>query len=220
MTPDVLMAKESGIVELLLSLPIFEAAWVLYLLLGMSLLSVAIILERWVFLHRRAVDHEVLRDDLLRCLDAGNTASAAALFAESDSLEATISRFGLAEHHRGANAVEELLQGAIGKQRLRYETGLGILATIGSNAPFIGLFGTVLGIIKAFRDLSGDIAGGAASVMGGISEALVATAIGLLVAIPAVVAYNSFRNTIKGRVAGAKMLSHILLASLKGERRP
>lgn len=81
--------------------------------------------------------------------------------------------------------------------RLRLERRLGILATFGNNAPFIGLFGTVLGVIDAFHTLSSDAAFGVNAVMGGISEALVATATGLFVAIPSVIAYNYFVRRIR-----------------------
>ena len=75
--------------------------------------------------------------------------------------------------------------------------GLGILATIGSTAPFIGLFGTVVGIINAFQGISSTGSGGMAAVSGGIAEALVATALGIFVAIPAVVAFNSFNGKLE-----------------------
>jgi len=81
--------------------------------------------------------------------------------------------------------------------RLRLEARLGILATFGNNAPFIGLFGTVLGVIDAFHTLGSDASFGVEAVMGGISEALVATATGLFVAIPSVIAYNYFTRRIK-----------------------
>ncbi|MGB9766833.1 MAG: MotA/TolQ/ExbB proton channel family protein [Sulfurihydrogenibium sp.] len=76
--------------------------------------------------------------------------------------------------------------------RLQLEKRLGILATFGNNAPFIGLFGTVLGVIKAFHHLGTSSEFGVRVVMTGISEALVATAMGLFVAIPAVIGYNYF----------------------------
>ena len=75
--------------------------------------------------------------------------------------------------------------------------GLGVLATIGSTAPFIGLFGTVIGIINAFRGIAATGSGGMAAVSGGIAEALVATALGIFVAIPAVVAFNHFTGTLE-----------------------
>lgn len=75
--------------------------------------------------------------------------------------------------------------------------GLGELATIGSTAPFIGLFGTVVGIINAFRGIAASGSGGIASVSSGIAEALIATALGIFVAIPAVMAFNYFTNTLE-----------------------
>jgi biopolymer transport protein ExbB len=82
---------------------------------------------------------------------------------------------------------------------------------LGNNAPFIGLFGTVIGIIQAFHNLAANPAGGPAVVMAGISEALVATAVGLVVAIPAVVAYNGFLRVVKRRVANAEAVKRIIL---------
>lgn len=81
--------------------------------------------------------------------------------------------------------------------KLLLEKRLGILATFGNNAPFIGLFGTVLGVIKAFHSLGTSTEFGVKVVMTGISEALVATAMGLFVAIPSVIAYNYFVRRIK-----------------------
>jgi biopolymer transport protein ExbB len=75
--------------------------------------------------------------------------------------------------------------------------GLGGLATIGSTAPFVGLFGTVVGILNAFRKMSSEKAAGLASVAGGISEALVTTALGLFVAIPAVMMFNYFTGKVE-----------------------
>ena len=88
------------------------------------------------------------------------------------------------------------------QERLRYERGLAFLGTLGNNAPFVGLFGTVLGIIRAFHDLAGNSLQGSQAVMAGIAEALVATAVGLLVALPAVATYNAFiapRRDRRGR---------------------
>jgi biopolymer transport protein ExbB/TolQ len=86
------------------------------------------------------------------------------------------------------NAKEEAL--------IEMKRGLGLLATIGSTAPFIGLFGTVVGIINAFRGIAANGSGGMAAVSGGIAEALVATALGIFVAIPAVVAFNQFTGRL------------------------
>ena len=80
---------------------------------------------------------------------------------------------------------------------INMKKGLGFLATIGSTAPFIGLFGTVVGIINAFQGIAATGSGGMAAVSGGISEALVATALGIFVAIPAVVAFNQFTGRLE-----------------------
>ena len=99
--------------------------------------------------------------------------------------------------------------------RVHYERGLAFLGTLGSNAPFVGLFGTVLGIVRAFHDLSTSAAMGSQAVMAGIAEALVATAVGLLVAIPAVVAYNVFKGMVKDAVTNTDGLTRVLMAELK-----
>jgi biopolymer transport protein ExbB len=97
------------------------------------------------------------------------------------------------------------------------ESRLVVLGTLGNNAPFIGLFGTVLGIIKAFHDLSVSQNPNPSVVMSGVSEALVATAVGLIVAIPAVMAYNYFQRRVKEFVTQIEAASKILLVYLKSE---
>jgi biopolymer transport protein ExbB len=92
------------------------------------------------------------------------------------------------------------------------DRGLMVLGTLGNNAPFIGLFGTVIGIIVAFKDLATNPAGGPSVVMAGISESLVATAIGLVVAIPAVIAFNAFQRVVKRHVANAEAVMKLVLS--------
>lgn len=99
----------------------------------------------------------------------------------------------------------EALETALAAERLRLERGLGFLATVGSNAPFVGLLGTVIGVIAAFHDLSRSTGGGPERVMAGISEALVATAVGLFVAVPAVVAYNGYGRLLRRMLAAAEV---------------
>jgi biopolymer transport protein ExbB len=115
------------------------------------------------------------------------------------------------------------MQGASALQRLKLEKRLAFLGTLGNNAPFIGLLGTVIGIVAAFDELSKvkmAAASGATqlapeAVMGRISEALVATAIGILIAIPAVAAYNAFQRVVRGTVANTEALGHMLLSYLR-----
>jgi biopolymer transport protein ExbB len=212
--------SSSGLVGALVGLPIFEAEWVLWLLIVLSLISVAIMVERWIFFRSHSVDIHAIRLQLNQLLGKGDYSAAADYLAKFDSLETNVVLFGLREYKKGPDAVEDLLTGAESLERLRYSKRLGFLATVGSNAPFIGLFGTVLGIIRAFRDLSENMADASGSVMSGISEALVATAVGLLVAIPAVIAYNVYVAKVKEIASNGSLLSKTLLSQLKAEDAP
>jgi biopolymer transport protein ExbB/TolQ len=209
--------QAGGLVGVLLGLPIFHAEWVLWLLIGLSFASVGVMLERWWFYRSHQVEVEVIRDELNRLLDAGDLEKAAAFLGQHDSLETNVVLFGLRDYAMGADSVEELLSGALRKEKARYDQRLSFLATVASNAPFIGLFGTVLGIIRAFKELSGNMAEASSSVMGGIAEALIATAVGLLVAIPAVIAFNIFKSRVKYVADNAYLLTRTLLARLKAE---
>jgi biopolymer transport protein ExbB/biopolymer transport protein TolQ len=93
--------------------------------------------------------------------------------------------------------VSSAVRDSMSETLIQLKRGLGFLATIGSTAPFIGLFGTVVGIINAFRSIAATGSGGMSVVSGGIAEALVSTALGIFVAIPAVVAFNSFTGKLE-----------------------
>ncbi|MCG8424526.1 MAG: MotA/TolQ/ExbB proton channel family protein [Proteobacteria bacterium] len=208
------------LVSTLMSLPIFEAEWVLWLLFALSLISVAVMLERAIFYWRRSIDVHAVRGILTKFIGQGDLNGAIVFLKGFDSMETNVTLFGLRDCYRGPEAVEDLVAGAMSEERQRYERRLGFLATIGNNAPFIGLFGTVLGIIHAFQDLSGNMAEASTIVMAGISEALVATAVGLLVAVPAVIAFNTFKSKVKIRTSHADLLAKWLLAQLKGDDQP
>jgi biopolymer transport protein ExbB len=128
-----------------------------------------------------------------------------------------VALLGLDELPRGSTAAVEVMASARSRERLMLEKHLGILGTLGNNAPFIGLFGTVLGIIKAFADLAKNQGGGAAVVMSGIAEALVATAVGLMVALPAVVAFNIFQGRIRRTMGRVDALAHMILTGARDE---
>ncbi len=211
------MEESSGLVGFLLGLPIFEAEWVLWLLIALSLISVAVMVERFWFYKTHAVDAPSIRNKFESFLDKGDYEGAAAFLEKFDSLETNVALFGLRQYTKGPDAVEDLIVGAEASERLRYEQRLNFLATLGSNAPFIGLFGTVLGVIKAFGELGADLAAAGGGLMAGISEALVATGVGLLVAIPAVIAYNVFNGKVNSLSANSELLSRTLLAQLKSE---
>ena len=127
---------------------------------------------------------------------------------------AIVAAAGLDHFDRGSDAVAEAMAAAKARLRTELERNLGVLGTLGNNAPFIGLFGTVLGIIKAFADLARNQGGGAGAVMSGISEALVATAVGLMVAIPAVIAFNFFQGKVRKAMARVDTIAHLMLAAM------
>ncbi|MBL4636596.1 MAG: MotA/TolQ/ExbB proton channel family protein [Kofleriaceae bacterium] len=212
--------NEAGLVPTLMELPIFEAEWVLWVLIGLSIASVAVMVERYLFFRKHAVDVEAVRKKLSTFLGKGDLQGAAKFLEKFDSLETNTVLFGLREYARGPEAVEDLLGAAARKEKARYEKRLSFLATVASNAPFIGLFGTVLGIIRAFKDLSANMSEASGAVMGGIAESLIATAVGLLVAIPAVVAYNMLKGKVKHITDDGNLMTATLLASLKSVRVP
>jgi biopolymer transport protein ExbB len=188
-------------------------------------LSVGIILERIWFFLRTSDDLERLARQLDAHLECGDVEGAIRRMKESKSAEAAIVVTGLLKAPRGAEAAAEAMIGATAVQRMKLERGLAYLGTLGNNAPFIGLFGTVIGIIMAFEELgiAGKATAGVAStsasagVMASIAEALVATAIGLAVAIPSVAFYNYFQRRIKATVSNTEALTRIVLSWLKSE---
>ena len=207
----------NGIIATLLELPLFQAEWVLWLLIGLSIASIAVMIERFVFYRRHSVRIDDVKRELDQRLERGDFEGAAGFLQQHDSLETNVVLYGLRSHRLGPEAVEDLVVGAARKEKARFEQRLGFLATIASNAPFIGLFGTVLGIIRAFKDLVGNMSEASDAVMGGIAEALIATAVGLLVAIPAVIAYNYFKSKVGKLSDNMQLLTATLLANLKAD---
>jgi biopolymer transport protein ExbB len=192
------------------------SSWILYLLLGLSLVAVTIMLDRIWFFFQERTPMTVLAA-ALRELRKNGPKPALSQLANARSMEVAVARACLSHAEEGVAAVEERKAGAIEQERTRYEKRLAFLGTLGNNAPFIGLFGTVLGIIRAFHDLAGNSLQGTQAVMSGIAEALVATGVGLLVALPAVAAYNIFTRKVERATSASEVLAHEILALLKAE---
>lgn len=193
--------------------------WVMILLILLSVLSLAIIFERLLYFRRRRReldDLDVKLTPLLGRRDKLDGVRQAVSRAKDPTLETALELEGGESDNQ--EAAEKLVAASLGRERLRLEKRLGFLGTLGSNAPFIGLFGTVLGIIRAFNDLSLDSKGGSSAVMAGISEALVATAIGLFVAIPAVMAFNYFQRELDHVLSTTESLAQSILAGRLIER--
>ena len=197
----------------LLAFTLLGAGWVLWLLVALSVLSVTVMLERALYFGQRRMSKRF--PEILRLCQDGSLEKAAQL-AGGDAMEAEVVRVAARAAPSGQEAVEKAVASTIDRRRLEYERWLFVLGTLGNNAPFIGLFGTVLGIIRAFADLAAHPAAvaGASTVMAGISEALVATAIGLFVAIPAVLAFNIFQRLLKRVIGRSQSLGNAIAAGL------
>jgi biopolymer transport protein ExbB len=200
----------------------FGAGWVMWLMIFLSVISVAIMLERGWFYWSLRDDIGALAQKLRDSLRQGDTSGARQLLERSPSAEAAVVVAGLMEADRGAQAADEAMQGAMALQRQKLERRLAFLGTLGNNAPFIGLFGTVIGVVQAFEQLGKQattIASQSAvtapqEVMAAIAEALVATAVGLLIAIPAVAMYNYYQRLSRSILANTSALTHVLLSYL------
>ena len=174
----------------------------------MSAYSISVMIERWITYRQARKQSRVFTPAVAECLKEGKIEEAIALGEQNNKSHlAKVLISGLHElqaHSKSKDIPGESIEAAkraldrataIGVSDLK--RGLGGLATIGSTAPFVGLFGTTIGIINAFQGMKTEETAGIAAVAGGIAEALVTTAFGLFVAVPAVMAYNAFTNKIE-----------------------
>jgi biopolymer transport protein ExbB/TolQ len=205
------------IVKYLLKVAMLGSTWVMYLLLGLSVASIAVMVERWWFFRKRGTGGDEVCDALCDLLEQGDRTEAEGLLRRHESIEAEVLLASLRWAQGGPDALAAGIDGEMTKRRRELESGMTLLGTLGNNAPFVGLLGTVIGVIVAFADLAeGSNKIQMDKVMGGIAEALIATGVGLFVAIPAVVAYNFFQKKItdiEDNVASiSKRLSALLAA--------
>jgi biopolymer transport protein ExbB/TolQ len=209
------MNSASVLMQKLVFVAQLASSAVLYVLLALSVISIGVIIERWWYFRRRRDDIDALSDGLRKVLAKRDLAGARKLLGASPSVEAQIIIEALDWWDEGPEAVEQILVKAVRARRKKFEAGLLFLGTLGNNAPFIGLFGTVLGIVTAFRELGTAQMGAMGNVMSGIAEALIATAVGIMVALPAVIFYNVFQKKGADVEEQAGALGNVVLASMK-----
>jgi biopolymer transport protein ExbB len=195
------------------------AGWVMWTLIALSIIGLAVALERAVAFLLARDDLERLEGDLVGLVRRGDLRGARDRVAGSPAYEAWVVRAGLADEPGDAAATEQRMLAAGTRARLAMERRLAFLGTLGSNAPFLGLLGTVVGIVRAFHALDASSGKVSAGLMAEVGEALVATAIGILVALPAVAAFNTFQRLIKVRLARAEALGRTVLAAFRPEGR-
>ena len=193
----------------------FGAEWVLWILVILFTIVVAISLERWFYFQRRSGNTQIMASVLENYL-RGKTSNLQ-WPKGGRAFSARIVEAGLAMVDYGPEAVTQAMQSRAALEHELLERRLIILGTIGNNAPFVGLFGTVIGVVHAFVELGQAAAAGqqqTSTVMIGIAEALVSTAIGLFVAIPAVALYNYFQRRMQSMESSADVLSRLLLTHI------
>jgi biopolymer transport protein ExbB len=198
------------------------ASWVLWLLIALSIVCLSVVLDRARVFWAEREDMEPLTRDLHRLLAKQDVEASRRRLLRSRAAAARIVLAGLSQWEHGPAAAEQAMAAASGLERTRLQRGLLFLGTLGNNAPFVGLLGTVIGIVGAF-DAFGNAALVASAraelaperVMATIAEALVVTAIGLVVAIPAVALFNYFQGRLAAALASGETLGHVLLTHLR-----
>jgi biopolymer transport protein ExbB len=226
-----------SLIQLFTRFAMLGAEWVMWVLVALSVASVAVMLERARYYGSLSDDLDALASAIRELLGKADLDGARERLKKSPAPAAMVALAGLEEFDNGLRSAEEAMAGAQARVRLTLERYLAFLGTVGNNAPFVGLFGTVIGIIQAFDKLRASeqavreaarraaaSGGGAAAptfdtgaVMGTLAEALVATAIGLLVAIPAVAAFNYFQRRVKSILTSTDTLTHVVTASLASQ---
>ena len=202
-----------GITAQFLKFALLGAEWVMYVLVACSVLSFTVIIERAWFFFKMRGDFGAFTKELTERLNSQDSLEkTAAWCAGHQMLEANVAAVGLERCNDGHKAMEDTMNATIIASKTKLDKGLTLLGTLGNNTPFIGLFGTVIGIIQAFNALSSNNASGPEVVMASISEALVATAVGLMVAIPAVIAFNVLARAVKTKMANSETIARIVLS--------
>jgi biopolymer transport protein ExbB/TolQ len=190
----------------------------MYILLFCSLLSVTIFLERVIYYRKRSqVSRAEFMARLRGVLQKGGTKKAMELCKETLAPFAAVVSSGLQLHGHQEREIANAMEREITVQTTQLERYISIVGTIGNTAVYIGLFGTVLGIIRAFHDIAIAGAGGMSIVIGGVAEALVCTAAGLFVAIPAVILFNYFTRRAGRFVDDMELCASELIDLIRGK---
>ncbi len=190
----------------------YAARIILYMLAAISVLVIGLFIERLFFFIRKLTRNG--RDLLRELEDADTKEDVKKVLKANPASETWVVLMGLSGKVEGKEAFREKVHSVLIQERSSWERFSAFLGSVGSNAPFVGLLGTVLGIMKAFADLGAAGKGGPQVVMGGISEALIATAVGLAVAIPAIIFFNICKT--RAKKSGSLVESMVSLICSKG----
>jgi biopolymer transport protein ExbB/TolQ len=190
----------------------------MYILLFCSFLSVTILLERIIYYKKRSKTKRAeFMTRIARTLKGGNIEKAMEISKETLAPFSNVVYSGLELHGHHEKEISNAMEREITIEVTKLERYTGVVGTIGNTAVYIGLFGTVLGIIRAFHDIAATGAGGMSIVIGGVAEALVCTATGLFVAIPAVIAFNYFTRRVEHFTNDMELCASELIDLMSGE---
>lgn len=194
----------------------------MYVLIACSVITIGIIIERYAMLLRIRSEGNLTLDTVRQCILDDKVGDAAHFCTGKADVVSAVLSAGLSQWGKGDRLLSAAMEREIGAQTVRMERYIGVLGTIGSVAVYIGLFGTVLGIMRALHDIGSFAIGGGMNVaIKGVAEALICTAAGLVVAVSAVVAYNYFVRRISVIVADMELAaSEFLAMALAYSKRP
>ena len=186
----------------------------IWVLIALSVFSLTLILDRWIFLSRFKAENEEVLIELLKSLESGRNSHLKLVYDRYMNLEASSLVKKAWEHivSRKKKGLEELIYSHMMYMRPNLEKRVWLLASLGSNSPFIGLLGTIFGVMEAFEGINVATGDSMEALMSGISKALFATALGLGVAIPAITAYNYFQRQLKAIFQQQISMKEALLA--------
>ena len=191
---------------------------VVYILVFCSIISISIIFERLVYYSRLSrFKRQPFMNEIRSDIEKGDIKKALLLCDKVSAPFAKVVKAGLVLNGRNERLISQAMEREIVVETIKLERFISVSATIGSTAIYIGLLGTVLGIMRAFHDISLNGVGGINVIIGGISESLVATAAGLIVALPALISYNFFVRRIDHFVADMELSSSELVDMICGQ---
>ena len=184
----------------------------MYILLMCSVISIAVIFNRMLYYRAKSrISRRAFMEKVGKDVVAGGVENAVAFCKKADTPFANVALAGLKVVAHSEKILTNAMERETTIEILKLEKFTSVVGTIGNVAVYIGLFGTVLGIVRAFHDISSIGAGGINVVIGGVAEALICTATGLLVAVPAVVAYNYFTKRIDDFINDMELTASELL---------
>lgn len=180
---------------------VFKSSPTMVVLLACSIVTVGFAVERLMYFMSSRVDARSFMNELATQLKSGNARAARDFCQRQNKPIARVMVQGMAAVNRSHEEQVQRVDTAIELEQVEMERNIGVLGTMANIAPLLGLFGTVVGIIRAFADIARTGSGGGAVVAMGVSEALLTTAAGIIVAVIATVFYNVFIRRIRSRVA-------------------